>query len=69
MGDKALVYIANLIDANKRESDICARMGGEEFVILLPDTTEGQANDVYSRIGELLVGYSGQIGLPINFLP
>lgn len=35
VGDKALIFIANLMNESRRESDICARLGGEEFVILL----------------------------------
>lgn len=35
VGDEALKHIAKLIADNVRESDVCARFGGEEFIILL----------------------------------
>ena len=35
IGDEALKHIASLIQKNVRESDTCARFGGEEFIILL----------------------------------
>lgn len=37
-GDKALVLIANQIRDHLRESDFLARFGGEEFVVLMPET-------------------------------
>lgn len=38
MGDKILKEIAALVKQRLRKSDIFARWGGEEFIILLPDT-------------------------------
>ena len=37
-GDKALVVIAKLLSKHCRATDFVARFGGEEFVMLLPDT-------------------------------
>jgi diguanylate cyclase (GGDEF)-like protein len=49
-GDKALVTIADAIKAGLRENDIVGRYGGEEFVILLPETTGDRAYEVGERI-------------------
>ena len=37
-GDKVLVQFASILKNRKRAYDQCARIGGEEFAILLPDT-------------------------------
>ncbi|WP_088134690.1 sensor domain-containing diguanylate cyclase [Vibrio gazogenes] len=43
VGDLALSHIAELLKRHTRENDIIARWGGEEMVILLPDTNAEQA--------------------------
>lgn len=37
-GDRFLVAVADLMRSNLRREDSCARWGGEEFLILLPET-------------------------------
>ncbi len=44
-GDEVLVGIANILKQSVREYDVVARFGGEEFVILLPETTLEQGFD------------------------
>lgn len=53
-GDTCLIEVANLINANIREQDFFARIGGEEFVILLPDTTANEANSLLERLRILI---------------
>lgn len=52
VGDKVLQAIAKLCERNLRESDIIGRYGGEEFLILLPETpgnsTETETNDEHT---------------------
>lgn len=40
-GDAVLVYVAKTLRACCRETDLLARVGGDEFVALLPDTSAG----------------------------
>lgn len=39
IGDEALKHAANMVRGSVRESDICARFGGEEFIVLLNNTS------------------------------
>jgi len=49
-GDLVLQQIAQIICMNIRKGDIAARWGGEEFIVLLPDTGETLAYTIGERI-------------------
>lgn len=49
-GDEALRSLCRLMRQNIRKTDLAARWGGEEFVILLPGTDLGQACAMAERI-------------------
>jgi diguanylate cyclase (GGDEF)-like protein len=38
LGDQVLVQLADLLRREQRAMDVLARLGGEEFVVLLPET-------------------------------
>lgn len=50
VGDKALQHVARCISNQLREWDLCARFGGEEFIVLLPSTSTQEAMAVAERI-------------------
>ncbi|MHB1346355.1 MAG: diguanylate cyclase domain-containing protein, partial [Candidatus Humimicrobiaceae bacterium] len=51
-GDKLLINIGNLLKNTCRKDDIVARWGGDEFAILLPQTSEELVLNVANRIYE-----------------
>ncbi|MEQ8820017.1 MAG: GGDEF domain-containing protein [Sumerlaeia bacterium] len=61
-GDEALKTVADVIRSTLREGDICGRYGGEEFVILLPETDRGGAVIAAERIRQALEATSFKLG-------
>lgn len=53
-GDKVLRIIAKTLSTRLRKTDFIARFGGEEFVLLLPETTAEQALTVVEGIREAI---------------
>ena len=53
-GDMALVHFADVARSCMRPSDSLSRYGGEEFVILMPDSTMPQGVDVITRLQRAL---------------
>lgn len=49
-GDAALIHLATVIRETMRPQDTCARFGGEEFIILLPDTPLEDAQKAVVRL-------------------
>ncbi|MBB6215650.1 diguanylate cyclase (GGDEF)-like protein [Anaerosolibacter carboniphilus] len=49
-GDEVLHRVAEIIKSNLRESDIVGRYGGEEFIVLLPNTNHEDALAVSEKL-------------------
>jgi diguanylate cyclase (GGDEF)-like protein/PAS domain S-box-containing protein len=54
MGDRLLVSVAERISATVREGDTAARIGGDEFAVLLEDADAVRAREVSDRLLEAL---------------
>ena len=54
IGDKVLIEMAKLLKESIRHSDTLGRWGGEEFLILCPNSTQEEALSVAERIQETL---------------
>jgi diguanylate cyclase (GGDEF)-like protein len=50
MGDQVLVNLATLCQKELREIDVFGRVGGEEFLIVLPETNQALAVEVANRL-------------------
>jgi diguanylate cyclase (GGDEF)-like protein len=61
LGNHALVHIATLIKVAVRKLDFPCRFGGEEFVILLPNTDLRQAVNVAERLREMIASTSLEV--------
>ncbi|TPQ25149.1 GGDEF domain-containing protein [Methylomonas koyamae] len=57
-GDKALVIIAKLLTEHCRQTDFVSRFGGEEFVMLLPDTNAAAGLQVAEKLRNTVQGCS-----------
>lgn len=53
-GDEVLKFVANSISNSIRSSNMAARYGGDEFVVLLNEASEQQALQIAERIKERL---------------
>lgn len=69
-GDDVLRAIARLLKKVTRPTDVVGRFGGEEFVVLLPDTdtsaAEGAADRIRSAITMLRIATTGKHGAPVT---
>ncbi|MGV3742076.1 MAG: GGDEF domain-containing protein [Burkholderiaceae bacterium] len=61
-GDAALVHFARIVGSAMRTSDIFARIGGEEFLLILPDTEPQQAEHTMMRVQKTLASAALRIG-------
>lgn len=52
VGDELLVKVADILKAICRTDDIISRVGGDEFVIMLPKTTDIEAENLVKRLYE-----------------
>lgn len=51
-GDELLRRLAEVLGADLRQTDLISRYGGEEFAVLLPETTKAEAMQVAERMRE-----------------
>jgi diguanylate cyclase (GGDEF)-like protein len=64
-GDKIIVQIAKLFKDKFRGSDIACRYGGEELIVILPESTKAdtikRANSIREEIKKMEIVFQGQI--------
>lgn len=63
-GNEALKVIASILEDSSRESDTVVRYGGEEFVIIFPETDKNEALKVVERSRSRLVEAALKVDSP-----
>ncbi|KTC64204.1 diguanylate cyclase [Pseudomonas fluorescens ABAC62] len=64
-GDQVLRQIGAVISASLRKADVYGRLGGEEFAVLLPNTSLDAARDIAEQ---LILAISGMAAEPVKGL-
>ena len=68
-GDEALIQVAEMLTKGVRRSDVVARIGGDEFGILLENSSDERAHETAARLTDLISGtdlvYEGD-ALPLS---
>jgi two-component system cell cycle response regulator len=62
-GDVVLRQIAQLLQSKLRNSDLVVRFGGDEFLLILPDTDDAGVQLLTSRMKEALADWSRRSGM------
>lgn len=62
IGDEMLKLIGEVTSKHTRPDDLLARFGGEEFIMLLPNTDQRQAQKIAERIREEICQHAFKIG-------
>ena len=57
VGDDALIKLSHLVQGTLRESDILARWGGEEFILLMPKSNIENSNKKSEKIRKIIENY------------
>ncbi|MFO1316568.1 MAG: GGDEF domain-containing protein [Burkholderiales bacterium] len=67
-GDRVLRAIGGVLQRSLRESDTAARIGGDEFALILPDTDDAGAKEVVAKLTRALAETiaSGEHGISMS---
>ena len=63
MGDRLLIEVGQRLRASVRDSDVVARFGGDEFVIVMTDIADGNVGQISSLAGKILRHLSKPYGI------
>lgn len=66
-GDEVLVGVAATLRSNLRATDCVARIGGDEFAILLPETNEDASRIILKKLDAVLQELLTRTNWPIGF--
>ncbi len=67
VGDEVLIEYTRLIKENLRENDIFCRIGGEEFMIILPYVTKQEAAQVAEKLRSVVENHKKILPITMSF--
>jgi diguanylate cyclase (GGDEF)-like protein len=67
MGDRVLVHFSGMAKARLRKSDIIARYGGDEFAMILTNTSPGSAESLLQQLQREFWDWAKENGFPVGF--
>jgi diguanylate cyclase (GGDEF)-like protein len=67
VGDNLLRVVAGVVGGNLRTTDLVARIAGDEFTLLMPETGRKEAEMVMSRVSTALAAAMESNGWPVTF--
>lgn len=66
VGDEKLVQVVNEITESIRDYEFVARIGGDEFMLWLPETNQENSADIFKRIMQCIATLPGEITVSIG---
>jgi diguanylate cyclase (GGDEF)-like protein len=66
IGDEVLRQVAKVIAYSVRDTDLVARWGGEEFLVVLPETAYSGALICAEKIRQCVASVGDQLGFPVT---
>lgn len=67
VGDALLREVAHVLVTSVRLADVAGRIGGDEFVLLMPEIEPEQAREAVARLRRELSGAMRRFGWPVTF--
>jgi diguanylate cyclase (GGDEF)-like protein len=66
-GDEVLRQVGSILHSGMRKTDLAARIGGDEFILALPETGRAEAKLLLERLRAQLVAVMKSMGYPVTF--